>query len=197
MHVILLERVANLGQMGDEVKVRPGFARNYLLPQRKALRANKVNRDYFASVRQELEARNLERRREAEDAAAKIDGKMITMIRQAGETGQLYGSVTARDVADTLRHQGATVTRGQVNLSRQIKSVGLHQVTLNLHPEVTANITVNVARSSGEAENQAAAGRAVTPEEQEAMAERAVEEVLAEVEAVEQTAGQAEGETNQ
>jgi large subunit ribosomal protein L9 len=197
MQVILLERVANLGQMGDEVKVRPGFARNYLLPQRKALRANKTNRDYFASVRQELEARNLERKREAEDAAAKIDGKMITMIRQAGETGQLYGSVTARDVADTLRDQGATVTRGQVNLSRQIKNVGLHQVTLNLHPEVAANITVNVARSSGEAENQAAAGRAVTPEEQEAMAERAVEEVLAEVEAVEQTAGEAEGETGQ
>jgi large subunit ribosomal protein L9 len=197
MHVILLERVANLGQMGDEVKVKPGFARNYLLPQRKALRANKSNRDYFASVRQELEARNLERRREAEDAAAKIDGKMITMIRQAGETGQLYGSVTARDVADALRDQGATVTRGQVNLSRQIKNVGLHQVTLNLHPEVAANITVNVARSSGEAENQAAAGRAVTPEEQEAMAERAVEEVLAEVEAVEQTAGQAEDDTHQ
>lgn len=197
MHVILLERVANLGQMGDEVKVRPGFARNYLLPQRKALRANKTNRDYFASVRQDLEARNLERKREAENAAARIDGKMITMIRQAGETGQLYGSVTARDVADTLRDQGAVVGRGQVNLSRQIKSVGLHQVTLNLHPEVAANVTVNVARSSGEAENQAAAGRAVTPEEQEAMAERAVEEVLAEVEAVEQTAGEAEGETNQ
>lgn len=192
MHVILLERVANLGQMGDEVSVKPGFARNYLLPQRKALRANKANRDYFASVRQELEARNLERKREAEEAAGKIDGKMITVIRQAGETGQLYGSVTARDVAETLRDQGAAVTRGQVNLSRQIKSVGLHPVTLNLHPEVSATITVNVARSSGEAENQAAAGRAVTPEEQEAMAERAVEEVLAEVEAVEETAGQAE-----
>ena len=197
MQVILLERVANLGQMGDEVSVKPGFARNFLLPQRKALRASKANREYFESVRQELEARNLERRREAEDAATKVNGKMVTMIRQAGETGQLYGSVTARDVADALRDQGAHVTRGQVNLSRQIKSVGLHEVTLNLHPEVDATITVNVARSSGEAENQAAAGRAVTPEEQEAMAERAVEEVLAEVEAVEETAGQAEGETSQ
>jgi large subunit ribosomal protein L9 len=187
MQVILLERVSNLGQMGDEVSVKPGFARNYLLPQRKALRASKTNRDYFESVRKELEARNLERRQEAQDAASKIDGKMVVMVRQAGETGQLYGSVTARDVADALRREGAQVERGQINLDRQIKTVGLHPITLQLHPEVAAQVTVNVARSQAEAENQAEAGRAVTPEEQEAMAESAVEEVLAEVEAIEET----------
>jgi large subunit ribosomal protein L9 len=187
MQVILMERVANLGQMGEEVSVKPGFARNYLLPQHKAMRATKANRDYFESIRQELEARNLERKREAQDAANKIDGKMVSMIRQAGETGQLYGSVTARDIMDALRDQGAHVERSQIDLGRQIKTVGLHEVKLQLHPEVTAIVTVNVARSSGEAENQAVAGRAVTPEEQEEMAERAVEDVLAEVEAIEET----------
>jgi large subunit ribosomal protein L9 len=194
MQVILLERVSNLGQMGDEVSVKPGFARNYLLPQRKALRASKTNRDYFDSIRQELEARNLERRREAQDAASKIDGKMVVMIRQAGETGQLYGSVTARDVADALRREGAHVERGQINLDRQIKTVGLHPITLQLHPEVAAEVTVNVARSQAESENQAQAGRAVTQEEQEAMAESAVEDVLAEVEAIEETTEGAEEE---
>lgn len=187
MQVILMERVAGLGQMGDEVSVRPGFARNYLLPQRKALRASKANREYFESVRKDLEARNLERRQEAEAAANKVDRKMVTMVRQAGETGQLYGSVTVRDIADALRDEGAYVERGQVDLGRQIKTVGLHPVTLHLHPEVTATVTVNVARSKAEAENQAVAGRAISTEEQEAMAESTVEEVLAEVEALEET----------
>lgn len=185
MQVILMERVANLGQMGDEVSVKPGYARNYLLPQRKALRASKANRDYFRSIRKDLEARNLERRREAEEAAAKVDGKMVVIVRQAGETGQLYGSVTARDVGDALAEEGAQVARNQINLDRQIKTVGLHPITLTLHPEVTAEITVNVARTTAEAENQAAAGRAVTREEQEAMAERAVADVLSEVESIE------------
>lgn len=186
MQVILLERIDNLGQMGDEVTVKPGFARNYLLPQKKALRASAANRSYFEAKRAELEARNLERRKEAERAAEKIEGATVTMIRQAGETGQLYGSVTARDIADALQEQGARVERNQVQLDRQIKAVGLHPVTLRLHPEVTASIGVNVARSQGEAESQAAAGAEVSPEEQAGIAEQAVEDVLSEVEALEE-----------
>jgi len=195
MNVILLERVGSLGHMGDEVRVRDGFARNYLLPQGKALRANESNREYFRSRRAEIEARNLERRREAEKAAEKIDGLSLTMIRQAGETGQLYGSVTARDVADALREQGAQVERGQVLLDRQIKTVGLHPVQVRLHAEVEGKISVNVARSAAEAEHQASAGRTVSVEEQREIAEQAVEEVLSEVEALEEESEQPEQTT--
>lgn len=192
MNVILLERVGNLGHMGDEVRVRDGFARNYLLPQGKALRANETNRDYFRARRAEIEARNLERRRDAEKAAGKINGLSLTMIRQAGETGQLYGSVTARDIADALREHGAPVERGQVLLDRQIKTVGLHPVSVRLHAEVQATVTVNVARSAAEAEHQASAGRTVSVEEQQEIADQAVEEVLSEVETLEEESGQPE-----
>jgi len=186
MQVILMERIASLGQMGDEVSVKPGFARNYLLPQKKALRANKANRAYFDSIRKDLEARNLERRQEAEAAAARIDGQTVTMIRQAGDTGQLYGSVAARDIVEALRDWGAEVERQQVNLHRPIKTVGLHPVTLRLHPEVTADLTVNVARSETEAERQLGADQEAGEPE---TADSAVEAVLAEVEALEQTTG--------
>jgi len=192
MNVILLERVGNLGHMGDEVRVRDGFARNYLLPQGKALRANETNRDYFRARRAEIEARNLERRRDAEKAAGKINGLSLTMIRQAGETGQLYGSVTARDIADALREHGAPVERGQVLLDRQIKTVGLHPVSVRLHAEVQATVTVNVARSAAEAEHQASAGRTVSVEEQQEIADQAVEDVLSEVETLEEESGQPE-----
>jgi large subunit ribosomal protein L9 len=185
MQVILLERIEKLGFMGDEVAVKPGFARNYLLPQKKALRATKANREYFEAKRAELEARNLERKREAERAAERIQGLTVSMIRQAGETGQLYGSVTARDIADALAEQGAQVERGQVDLGRQIKTIGLHPVSIRLHPEVTIEITVNVARSQGEADSQLEAGRTVSVEEQEEIADQAVEEVISEVEQLE------------
>ncbi|MDX1712018.1 MAG: 50S ribosomal protein L9, partial [Rhodovibrionaceae bacterium] len=164
MEVILLERIEKLGQMGDVVTVKPGFARNYLLPQRKALRATKENIDYFEGQRAQLEAQNLKRKQEAESVAKKVDGMSVTLIRQAGESGQLYGSVSARDIADAVSEAGATVERGQVELDRAIKVLGLHPVTLRLHPEVTVTVTANVARSQGEAESQERAGRVVTEE---------------------------------
>jgi large subunit ribosomal protein L9 len=185
MQIILLERVENLGFMGDEVAVKPGYARNYLLPQKKALRATQSNREYFQAKRAELEARNAERRKEAEEAAKRIDGMVVSMIRQAGETGQLYGSVTARDIADQLAEQGARVERGQIQLGRQIKTIGLHPVDVRLHPEVSVEITVNVARSRGEADTQLEQGRTVSVEEQQEIADRAVEEVISEVEEME------------
>jgi len=185
MQIILLERVENLGFMGDEVAVKPGYARNYLLPQKRALRATQSNREYFKAKRAELEARNAERRKEAEEAAKRIDGMVVSMIRQAGETGQLYGSVTARDIADQLAEQGARVERGQIQLGRQIKTIGLHPVDVRLHPEVSVEITVNVARSRGEADTQLEQGRTVSVEEQQEIADRAVEEVISEVEEME------------
>lgn len=155
MKVILLERVGRLGTIGDEVTVKDGFARNFLLPQAKALRASDANRAKFEAERQIIEARNAERRSNAEKNAASLDGKIIVMVRQAGETGQLYGSVTARDIADALIADGATIERNQVDLAGPIKAVGLHTVAINLHAEVTVNVKVNVARSSDEAERQA------------------------------------------
>ena len=156
MKVILLERVGRLGTIGDEVNVKDGFARNFLLPQGKALRASENNRAKFEAERQTIEARNAERRTESEKNAATLDGKTIVMVRQAGETVQLYGSVSARDIADALLADGATIERNQVDLEGPIKVVGLHEVPLNLHAEVSVTITVNVARSSDEAERQAA-----------------------------------------
>ncbi len=155
MEIILLERVAKLGQMGDVVRVRDGFARNYLLPLGKALRANKGNLARFETERAQLEARNLERKQEAEGVAAKLDGKSFVVVRSAGETGQLYGSVATRDIADVAGEGGFTIERSQVRLDRPIKTIGLHSVIVALHPEVEVTIAVNVARSADEAERQA------------------------------------------
>jgi large subunit ribosomal protein L9 len=155
MQVILLERVEKLGQMGDEVRVKDGFARNFLLPKKKALRANKTNRDYFLSQKAQLETRNLERKSEAEKIAKKLDGKSFVLLRQAGDRGQLYGSVSPRDISDAMEKGGFTVDRHQVTISVAIKHIGIFTVPVVLHPEVKVNVSVNVARSEDEAERQA------------------------------------------
>jgi large subunit ribosomal protein L9 len=155
MQVILLERVEKLGQMGDEVRVKDGFARNFLLPQKKALRATKANREFYQGQKSKLEAHNLERKKEAEAIAKKMDGKAFVLIRQAGDRGQLYGSVTPRDVATVMEEGGFKIDRHQVQISVAIKSIGLFTLPVVLHPEVKVNITVNVARSEDEAERQA------------------------------------------
>lgn len=156
MEVILLERVDKLGQMGDVVKVKGGYARNYLLPQNKALRATKENLSFFEGQRKQLEARNLERKQEAEAVGQEIDGQSFVIIRQAGESGQLYGSVTIRDIAEAATAGGFTVARSQVVLNKPIKTIGLEEIVLKLHPEVAVTISINVARSEEEAERQAA-----------------------------------------
>ena len=155
MQVILLERVEKLGAIGDEVKVRDGFARNYLLPQKRALRATDANRKLFEARRAEIEARNAEARAEAEKASGKVDGSSYVLIRQAGEAGQLYGSVSSRDIADEIAKTGASIDRGAVVLDKPIKTIGLYDVRIRLHAEVYANVKVNVARSTDEAERQA------------------------------------------
>ena len=155
MDVILLERIARLGQMGETVKVRDGYARNYLLPQGKALRANDANKKRFEAERSTLEARNLERRSEAQKVADALEGKTFVMVRSAGETGQLYGSVAARDIIEALAAESFNIGRNQVDLSLPIKTIGLHKVTLLLHAEVEIEIQINVARSAEEAERQA------------------------------------------
>ncbi len=155
MEVILLERVEKLGQMGQVVKVRPGFARNFLLPQKKALRATKENLAVFEQRRAQLETVNLQKRSEAEQVAQKMNGVSVVLIRQAGESGQLYGSVSARDIATGVTEAGFTVIRGQVTLDKAIKTLGLHPVRVVLHPEVAVQVTVNVAQSAEEAEMQA------------------------------------------
>lgn len=151
MEVILLERVAKLGQMGDVVRVKDGFARNYLLPRGKALRATTENRTRFEGMKVELEARNIEARSEAEQIAGKLKGRSLTVLRQASETGQLYGSVTTRDLASLLSADGLTVTRTQIALNAPLKVIGLHQVPVSLHPEVEVMIAVTVARNADEA----------------------------------------------
>jgi len=155
MEVILLERISRLGQMGDTVKVRDGFARNFLLPQGKALRANEANKKKFEGQRAQLEARNLERKSEASQVAEKLDGKSFIVVRSAGETGQLYGSVSTRDIAELLTAEGFSVSRNQIELNQPIKTIGLSNVAIALHPEVEVTVTINVARSSEEAERQA------------------------------------------
>ncbi|WP_027165534.1 50S ribosomal protein L9 [Mesorhizobium sp. WSM3224] len=155
MEVILLERISRLGQMGETVKVKDGFARNFLLPQGKALRANEGNKKKFEGQRAQLEARNLERKSEAAQIAEKLDGKSFIVVRSAGETGQLYGSVSTRDIADLLTAEGFTVNRNQVELNQPIKTIGLTNVAIALHPEVEVTVTLNVARSADEAERQA------------------------------------------
>jgi len=154
MKVILLERIKRLGQMGDEVTVKPGFARNYLLPVGKALRANKANRALFETQRVQLEARNLEAKTEADAVAKKIDGKHFVALRQAGDTGQLYGSVATRDITDVITESGYSIARNQVMLDRPIKLLGLHDVRLSLHPEVDVKVIINVARTEEEAMRQ-------------------------------------------
>ena len=155
MQVILLERIGRLGQMGDVVNVKDGYARNFLLPQGKALRATEANRTKFESQRVQLEARNLELKKEADAVAARVDGKQFIVIRQAGDTGQLYGSVSPRDIAEAATAGGYSVDRRQVELDKPIKELGLHDVRVRLHPEVTCKISVNVARSEEEAGRQA------------------------------------------
>jgi large subunit ribosomal protein L9 len=155
MQVILLERVEKLGQMGDEVKVKDGFARNFLLPHKKALRATKTNREYFATQKAQLEANNLERKKDAEAVAVKLKGQIFALLRQAGDRGQLYGSVSPRDIADAITKGGFTVARGQVSLDKPIKTIGLVPVNVILHPEVKVPVTINVARNEDEAERQA------------------------------------------
>lgn len=173
MEVILLERIEKLGQMGDVVKVKPGYARNYLLPQKKALRATKDNMAYFEAQRAELEAVNLKRRQEAEAVAEKMKGVALVLVRQAGESGQLYGSVAARDIQEALKEEGYRVERRQVMLDAVIKELGRHQVRIALHPEVSVTITVTVARSLEEAEQQAAAAELLESQEEAAAAEAA------------------------
>jgi large subunit ribosomal protein L9 len=165
MEVILLERVAKLGQMGETVNVRPGYARNFLLARGKALRATKANKEHFETQRAQLEARNLERRKEAEVVGEKLNGQSFTIIRQAGESGVLYGSVSTRDLAEIMIAGGFTVDRNQIVLNHPIKTLGLHEVPVSLHPEVEVNVTINIARSPEEAERQARGESVSTREE--------------------------------
>jgi len=168
MEVILLERVGKLGHMGDTVRVKDGYARNFLLPRGKALRATEANKKKFESQRAELEARNREAMREAGDIAGAVDGKSFVIIRQAGETGQLYGSVSARDIAETIAAAGFAVQRSQIALQHPIKTLGLHKTPIHPHPEVEAFVTINVARSQEQAERQAK-GEDLTVREQTSM----------------------------
>ena len=194
MEIILLERIEKLGQMGDVVRVKEGFARNYLLPKKKALRATPANLERFQTDRAQLEAVNLELKKEAESVAGKVEGESYTAIRQAGDSGQLYGSVTTRDIAKLVTDGGMTITRNQVVLDTPIKAVGLHNVRIALHPEVTVSVIINVARTEDEAERQAR-GEAVGAEaerlqdeadaiaaeeifEDEEIAQQAVEELI-------------------
>ena len=154
MQVILLERIGRLGQMGDVVNVKDGFARNYLLPQGKALRATEANRKRFERDKAQLEARDLELKTEAASVSSKLDGKSFIVIRQAGDTGQLYGSVSTRDIAEVITAGGFTVDRRQVIMERPIKELGLHETSVALHPEVVVKVTLNVARSEDEAARQ-------------------------------------------
>ena len=158
MDVILLERIAKLGQIGEVVRVRDGFARNFLLPQGKALRATEANRGKFESMKAQLEARNLEKKSEAEAVAKKLDGQTFVVIRQAGEGGQLYGSVSARDIAQAIKESGVSIERKHVMLDAPIKAIGLYEARIMPHPEVSVAVRINVARSEEEAEITAQRG---------------------------------------
>ena len=180
MKVILLERVERLGALGELVNVKDGFARNYLLPRAKALRANEANLKVFEAQRQDIEARNAQNREGAERASKKIDGQIYVIIRQAGEGGQLYGSVSGRDVADVIQSEGGQVDRSQVVLDKPIKTIGVHPVKVRLHAEVTITVNVNVARSNDEAERQARGENVLQSQfdEDRAMAKQAAEELF-------------------
>ena len=190
MDVILLERVEKLGGIGDVVTVKNGFARNYLLPNKKALRANESNRKLFEANRARIEADNAERRSAAEKDAKGVDGKTVQLIRQASNTGQLYGSVSARDIVEALEGEGAKVTKSQVVLARPIKSIGMHDVGIALHPEVTVTVHVNVARSPEEAELQAQGIDVIAQMFEEQTAPLVVEELQAEAGEAEAPAGE-------
>jgi large subunit ribosomal protein L9 len=179
MEVILLERVEKLGQMGDVVNVKPGFARNYLLPKKKALRATEENRKQFDAQKAQLEAQNLERRKEAEAVAGKMEGLAVVILRQASEGGQLYGSVNSRDIAEAVSEAGFTVDRYQVQLAATVKQLGITSTKVSLHPEVSVEVSVNVARSADEAAAQAASEPVNAAEEffeNEELAAQALEE---------------------
>jgi len=167
MQVILLERVEKLGQMGEVVNVKNGYARNFLLPQQKALRATSVNKERFEKERAQLEARNLERRKEAASVGEKLEGQSFVILRQASESGQLYGSVTTRDVAEIITQGGFSIERSQVNLDHPIKTINLHSTRLILHPEVTVSVQINVARTIEEAERQARGERVTEGHDEE------------------------------
>lgn len=186
MEIILLERVEKLGQIGDVVNVKPGYARNFLLPQKKALRANKGNLAYFESQRSQIEAENLELRKEAETISGRLEGFSVVVIRQAGDSGQLYGSVSARDIVDAMGDEAVNVNRTQIKLERPIKTLGIHEVRVQLHPEVAVMIGLNVARSEDEAVRQAESGRMVTGADEE--------EIEAELEAAQAAADEAAAE---
>jgi large subunit ribosomal protein L9 len=195
MEVILLERIGRLGQMGDVVTVKDGFARNYLLPQGKALRATEANRKRFERERAQLEARDLELKSEAQAVAARLDGRSFIVIRQAGDTGQLYGSVATRDIAEAVTEGGFTIERRQVLLDRPIKTLGMHAVRLQLHAEVEPHITVNVARSPDEAARQARGedvSKHATEAEEDAEAARRAAAALFEEGAPAEIAGESE-----
>ena len=175
MEVILLERIEKLGQMGDVVNVKTGFARNYLLPQNKALRKTKQNLSRFESERAQLEADNLTRKNEAENIAGKLENMNVTIIRAAGETGQLYGSVTSRDIAESVTKAGISINKNQVILNRALKVLGLEPIRISLHPEVSVEVTANIARNKEEAEQQLSQGYAVSavPVEEDRQPEKA------------------------
>jgi large subunit ribosomal protein L9 len=197
MQVILLERIGRLGQMGDVVTVKDGFARNFLLPQGKALRATEANRKRFERERAQLEARDLELKSEAQGVSGKLDGKSFIVIRQAGDTGQLYGSVSTRDIADAVTEGGFSIERCQVMLDRPIKTLGLHEVRISLHAEVIPHVTINVARSADEAARQARGEdvtRATTEAEEDAEAARIAAAALFEEGAPAEIAGEGEAE---
>ena len=191
MQVILLERIEKLGQMGDVVKVKDGFARNFLLPRKKALRATKENVKKFEGQKAQLEARNLAARKEAEGVATKLDKQTFIILRQAGETGMLYGSVSTRDIADAITAGGVSVNRDQVILDKAIKSLGLVDVRVQLHPEVRVSVTMNVARTVEEAERQARGENVLQTEAEQARAEA---EAMFEEAAAARAAAEAEAE---
>ena len=173
MEIILLERIEKLGQMGDVVSVKAGYARNFLLPQKKALRATEENRKAFDARRTQLEAVNIDRRDEAAAVGEKFEGLSVVLVRQAGEAGQLYGSVKARDIAEKITEAGFTVERRQILLDKPIKAVGLYDLRVNLHPEVAVTVKANIARSEEEAKIQAETGKAVIHLEEEQIEEAA------------------------
>ena len=202
MQVILLERIGRLGQMGDVVNVKDGFARNFLLPQGKALRATEANRKRFERDKAQLEARDLELKTEAASVSSKLDGKSFIVIRQAGDSGQLYGSVSTRDIAAVITEGGFSIERRQVLLDRPIKTLGVHELRIALHPEVTPHVTVNVARSPDEAERQsrgeAVTAKALTEAEEEAeAAKRAAKALFEEGAAPAEEASEEEAETGE
>lgn len=196
MEVILLERVEKLGAIGDVVTVKNGFARNFLLPNKKALRANEANRKLFEAQRTQIEADNESRRTEAEKAAKGVDGKTVQLIRQASNTGQLYGSVSARDIVEALDGQGAKVTKSQIVLDRPIKAIGVHEVKVALHPEVAVTVKVNVARSPEEADLQAQGIDVLSQMFEEQAAPQVAEELAAEAQSEAETETPAEAEAD-